>query len=108
MAQSLWEDIQTGRDLCGRVVDLAVEVSNTALLSSFDAARYIGLDGLNFLYEEFFFTADTACNAVFREIQELLDGEVASQNSSSTIDLDAATGDDTSGTVLYSFLVLNS
>lgn len=108
IAGLLREDIQTAGDVCGRVVDLAVEASNTAFLSSFAAAHYLGLGDTTFLDQDLFFTADTVCAAVLREIQQLLDQELASLSSSYTIDLDAATAEDPSGTAPCSFPVYYS
>lgn len=102
----LTETVQTGGDFCGRVVDLATEAANTALISSFNAAQYIGLQSATLLYDEFALAADTACTVAFRGIQQLLNEDVASQNSSSTIDLTAAAAaEDSHGTALGSPVV---
>jgi hypothetical protein len=86
----LRQDIGTGGDFCGRVVDLAVEVSNYVVLESFHAAEHIGLEAITLLYQDLILSADSACTVAHRGMQQLLAGEVASMDSSSTIDLSAA------------------
>lgn len=90
--------------ICDRVVDVAVEATNTALLASFDAAQRIDVGSVFFLDEAFFVSADTACTATFQALQKSLDGEFTLQNSSSTIDLSAAAAEGSSGALLPSVL----
>jgi hypothetical protein len=93
----LREDIDTGSDFCGRVVKLAVKVSNDIVLASFNAVKRIGLEAITLLYHDFIISADSACTVAHRGMQQLLDGIVASKDSSYTIDLSAATAEHPSG-----------
>lgn len=95
----LIEAVETGGDFCGRVVNIAVEVANKLVLASVDATQYIGLDSVMWLDQDFLLAADTSCTVAFRGMQKLLDGSIALQNSSSTIDLTAAASDESSGTL---------
>jgi hypothetical protein len=97
----LKEETETGGDFCGLVVDLAVEAANNAVLGTFHAAQHIGLKSFTFLQQELLVAADTTCAAAYRGMQQLLDREVVALNSSSTIDLFAAS-EDPSGTPLLS------
>jgi hypothetical protein len=92
-------DIEKGGDFCGRVVDLAVEVSNNIVLASFNTAKRIGLEAITLLYSDLIISADSACTVAHRGMQQLLDGAVATMDSSSTIDLSAAAAEDPSGTL---------
>jgi hypothetical protein len=86
----LREDIEKGGDFCRLVVDLAVEVANNVVLESFSAAKQIGLDSITLLFQDLVMSADSACTVAHRGMQQLLDGEFASMDSASTIDLSAA------------------
>jgi hypothetical protein len=94
----LREEAETGGDICGLVVDLAVEVANYIVLASFNAAQQIGLDSITLLGNHLLTTADSACTAAHRGVQQLLDAGMTSLHSSSTIDLSAAAADHPSGT----------
>jgi hypothetical protein len=93
----LREDIGKGGDFCGLVVDLAVEVANTVVLASFSAAKQVGLEVIISLQQDLILTADSACSVAHRGMQQLLEGEVASMDSSSTIDLSEAAAERPSG-----------
>jgi hypothetical protein len=101
MEALLKESVTTGGDFCDRVVDIAVQVSNAVVVASFDTARQIGLQSVAFMDQDFLLVADTACMASYRGIQQLLDEELSSQDSSSTLELPtaaaAAAGGDPSG-----------
>jgi hypothetical protein len=94
----LREVVDTGGDICGLVVDLAVEVANYIVLASFNAAKQIGLDSITLLGHHLLTTADSACTAAHRGVQQLLDAGATSLQSSSTIDLSAAAAEHPSGT----------
>jgi hypothetical protein len=98
MEALLREDIGTGGDFCGLVVDLAVEVANNVVLESFRMAKQIGLEAITFLHQDLLLLTDTACTVAHRGMQQLL-SEFASLNSSSTIDLSAAAAEHPSGTL---------
>jgi hypothetical protein len=83
----LRKDIGTGGDFCGLVVDLAVRVANNVVLASFNAAKQIGLESITLLHQDLILPADSACTVAHRGMQQLLEGEVASMDSFSTIDL---------------------
>lgn len=74
-----------------------MEAADTALLSSFYAAQVIGLQSVALANEDLFVAADTACTAVLQGLERHLDEVIASQDSSSTIDLGAASAEDASG-----------
>jgi hypothetical protein len=93
----LREVVDTGGDICGLVVDLAVEVANYIVLASFNAAKQIGLDSITLLGYHLLISADSACTAAHRGVQQLLDVGVTSLHSSSTIDLSAAADKHPSG-----------
>jgi hypothetical protein len=86
----LMEDIATGGNLCGLVVDLAVESANYAVLASFTAAKQIGLESITLLHQDLVLAADSACTVAYRDMQQLLKGGAVSTDSPSTIDLSAA------------------
>jgi hypothetical protein len=94
----LREEMQKGGDFCGLVVDLAIEVANNIVLESLSAAKQIGLEAMTMLYQDIVLSADSACTVAHRGMQQLLDGELASMDSSSTIDLSAGTAGQPSGT----------
>jgi hypothetical protein len=94
----LREEAETGGDICGLVVDLAVEVANYIVLASFNAAKQIGLDSITLLGHHLLMSADSACTAAHRGVQQLLDAGVTSLDSSSTIDLSAASDEHPLGT----------
>jgi hypothetical protein len=94
----LRDDIEKGGDFCRLVVDLAVEVSNNVVLESFSAAKQIGLKSMTLLFQDLVLSAESACTVAHRGMQQLLDGEVAAMDSSSTIDLSTAAVEQPSGT----------
>jgi hypothetical protein len=94
----LREEAETGGNICGLVVDLAVEVANYIVLASFNAAKQLGLDSITLLGHHLLTTADSACTAAHRGVQQLLDAGMTSLQSSSTIDLSAAAAEHPSGT----------
>jgi hypothetical protein len=96
----LREDIETGGDFCGLVVDLAFEVDNNIVLASYNAAKQIGLEAITLLHQDLILSADSACTVALRGMQQLLEGKLASMDSSARIDLSAATSQHTSGTCL--------
>jgi hypothetical protein len=98
MEALLREEIATAGDFCRQVVDLAVEVASYVVLASFTAAKQIGLQSLTLLHQDLISSADSACNIAHRGMQQLLEGEVAAMDSSSTIDLSAASAERPSGT----------
>jgi hypothetical protein len=91
-------EIGTGGDFCGLVVDLAIKSANIVVLALLNAAQKIGLEAIALTNQGFLLAADSACTAAYRGLQQLLDGEVASLNSSLTIDLSAAAAEHPSGT----------
>jgi hypothetical protein len=91
MVGLLRERVEIGGDFCNRVVDLAIETANAAVQGTLEAAQHVGLSSATFLNGGFLLAAETACAATYRGIQQMLDGELTSQKSSSTIDLDAST-----------------
>jgi hypothetical protein len=93
----LREEAETGGDICGLVVDLAVEVASYIMLASLNAAKQIGLESITLLGHQLLTTADSACAAAHRGVQQLLDVGVTSLHSSSTIDLSAAADEHPSG-----------
>jgi hypothetical protein len=93
------EEIRTAGDFCRQVVDLAAEVSRTVVPASFSAAKLIGLEGITLLHQDLISSADSACSIAHRGMQQLLEGEVAAMDSSSTIDLSAAAAERPSGTL---------
>jgi hypothetical protein len=93
----LREEVETGGDICGLVVDLAVEVANYIVLASFNAAKQIGLESITLLGNHLLTTADSACTVAHRGMQQLLDAGLSSVQSSSTIDLSAAAAEHASG-----------
>ena len=95
MSSLLEGDIQTAEAFCSRVVDVAIQAADTAVLLSMHTAKVIGLDGFGNLVESgslFAAAADIACNIELRRAQMLLDDHVASQNSSSAVDYQASGG----------------
>jgi hypothetical protein len=94
----LREEVETGGDICGLVVDLAVEVASYIMLASLNAAKQIGLESITLLGHHLLTTADSACTAAHRGVQQLLDVGLTSLHSSSTIDLSAAADGHPSGT----------
>ena len=92
--------LDIGSNFCERVVDVAVEAANNAVFSSIDTAERLGLESAAVLQNELVVAADTSCNAAYRGIQMLMEGEQASMNSTSTIDLGAAAAEGPSGTIL--------
>jgi hypothetical protein len=97
----LRDEVETGGDICGVVVNLAVEVANYAVLASFNAAKQVGLEAITLIHHDLLFSADSACTVAHRGMQQLLEGEVSSLNSSSTIDLSAAAPEHPSGTLSF-------
>jgi hypothetical protein len=95
----LKDEVETGGDICGVVVNLAVQVANHAVLASFNAAMQIGLEAITLNHHDSLFSADSACTVGHRGLQQLLEGKVASLNSFSTIDLSAAVAEHPSGTL---------
>jgi cysteine sulfinate desulfinase/cysteine desulfurase-like protein len=94
----LSEEIGKGGDFCGRVVKLAVEVANNIVLASFNTVQRIGLEVITLLHHDLIISADSACTVAHRGMQQLLDGVVASKDSSSTIDFSSAAAEHSSGT----------
>jgi hypothetical protein len=94
----LREEIEKGGDFCGHVVKLAVEVANNIVLASFNTVKRIGLEAITLLHHDLIISADSACTAAHQGMQQLLDGAAALKDSSSTIDLSAATAEQPSGT----------
>jgi hypothetical protein len=107
MEALLRESIAMGGDFCGRVVDLAAEIANTIVLALLETAWHIGVESVTFMDLGFLLAADTACTASYQGIQQLLDNELSSQDSSSTIDLPAASAGATSGTFFQFLIVCN-
>ena len=70
------------------------------VFSSLNAAEHLGFDSAAFLENELVVAADTSCNAAYRGIQMLMEGEQATLNSASTIDLGAAAAENPDGTIL--------
>jgi hypothetical protein len=52
MEALLREETRTTGELCGQVVDLAVEVASYVVLASFIAAKQIGLQSLTLLHRD--------------------------------------------------------
>lgn len=93
----LLESLDIGGGFCEHVVDLAIDAAHSAVFSTLAAAERMGLSAAAFVEQDVIDVADTACNAAFMGIQALLEGDRASQDSSSTIDLSAASADDPNG-----------
>lgn len=96
----------TGGDFCGQVIDNAVQAANDALLLLLHTTQYLNLETVVTLTGDLAATADTLCTIEHRSIEKILDGDAASQNSSDTIDLHAATAEDPSGAILALFYLL--
>jgi hypothetical protein len=94
----LQKESEKGGDICHLVVGLAIEVANDIVLESFRAAKQVGTEAMTLLYQDSVLLADSACTVAHRGMQQLLEGEVASLDSSSTIDLSAAAAKHPSGT----------
>lgn len=94
----LSEALEVGGNYCKRVVDMAVEAANSAVFLSLDAAERLGQSLAVFLENDLMVAADTACNAAYRGMQALLEGEEAGLDSSDTLDLSAAASEDPKGT----------
>lgn len=92
----LSEALDFGSTFCQRVVDIAVEAANSAVLLSLNAAERLSLDTAAFLQNDLTLAADTSCTAAYRDMQTLLDREGPRQTSSSSADLGA--GDNVQGT----------
>jgi hypothetical protein len=93
------KDLETRGNLYDLIVDLAVEVANNEVLESFSMAKQIGIVAITCLHQDLLLSADTACTVGHRSMQQLLNSEIASLNSSSTIDIFAAAAEHPSGTL---------
>lgn len=96
MAALLEEDIKTGGDFCTRVVDLAVEVADTTVLLSLNAAKSLGQDSVSFAESSSLFAAEIACYSEQQSAQAQLDEQQLSQDGSSILTVpnpDASTPD---------------